>query len=322
MYPIYNDDLFKELEDSGLGCYIGNEFFGILGYADDIVLLSPNKSDLLGMVDICLNFASRYHINFNSGKSQLAVFGNCDIVNDCIRFLNVLLKPCKFVKYLGFNIDVVHCKIDIVPIVKDMFAKSITVTNMFKHIHGAAKFNLFRTFAYSLYGCTLWSFSDAEFIKLQTCWRKCVRQLFGLHYRTHNSLLPFVCDSVPIEYVVFKRFVKFLQKSLSNENHKVSFIANLLLSGSGSIANENLLLILNVLRLNAVELLDTLTESKLEKLLLHKFIDHVTNFFGTYDKNCLVLLLETIYLRDNFNVDFRLLNRAEIVKLIEFLCTC
>ena len=37
---IYIDQLLKVLSNSGFGCYIGKEFYGCMGYADDIVILA------------------------------------------------------------------------------------------------------------------------------------------------------------------------------------------------------------------------------------------------------------------------------------------
>ena len=57
LFSIYVDDLLIELKKSGLGCHIGNRFFGALGYADDIVILCPTKNALKKMIKICENYA-------------------------------------------------------------------------------------------------------------------------------------------------------------------------------------------------------------------------------------------------------------------------
>ena len=36
------DKLLLELEKSGLGCYVGNSFAGVVAYADDVILLSAS----------------------------------------------------------------------------------------------------------------------------------------------------------------------------------------------------------------------------------------------------------------------------------------
>ena len=40
LFCVYIDELLGRLEASGYGCYIGNMYFGALGYADDRCLLA------------------------------------------------------------------------------------------------------------------------------------------------------------------------------------------------------------------------------------------------------------------------------------------
>ena len=37
----YMDDLLLRLSASGVGCYVGHQFTGALGYADGVALLAP-----------------------------------------------------------------------------------------------------------------------------------------------------------------------------------------------------------------------------------------------------------------------------------------
>ena len=47
---------------------------GVLGYADDIVLLSPSPCGLRCQLTTCETFASSFNLTFNSSKSQLICF--------------------------------------------------------------------------------------------------------------------------------------------------------------------------------------------------------------------------------------------------------
>ncbi len=40
-YFIYMDGLWYELENGGVGCYMGGVFAGVTAYADDLNLLTP-----------------------------------------------------------------------------------------------------------------------------------------------------------------------------------------------------------------------------------------------------------------------------------------
>ena len=64
-FNVYLDDLFIELKESGLGCYIDSFYYGILGYADDCALLSPSREALQKMVDICERYFSFHGIKIS-----------------------------------------------------------------------------------------------------------------------------------------------------------------------------------------------------------------------------------------------------------------
>ena len=46
LFAIYTDDLLKRLQETGVGCHMGDHFSGALAYADDITLLSPSRSGM------------------------------------------------------------------------------------------------------------------------------------------------------------------------------------------------------------------------------------------------------------------------------------
>ena len=66
---LYVDDLIGELRNSGYGIYIGRLFVGCILYADDILLLSFSCYDLQSMLNVCVEFGSKWDILFNLAKS-------------------------------------------------------------------------------------------------------------------------------------------------------------------------------------------------------------------------------------------------------------
>ena len=53
LFSVYLDDLLVELRDLKLGCHIGGWWYGAAGYADDLILLAPNREVLQLMVSVC-----------------------------------------------------------------------------------------------------------------------------------------------------------------------------------------------------------------------------------------------------------------------------
>ena len=68
LFCIYMDELISRLEHSGIGCYIGNEYYGYISYADDLKLC-PSINGLQKMLDICDVFS--IHILWNITLARL-----------------------------------------------------------------------------------------------------------------------------------------------------------------------------------------------------------------------------------------------------------
>ena len=69
LFAVYIDELLKRLETSGIGCYVGDEYLGVLGSADDLTLLAPTLYSLKCMLSICEEFAVEFDILFNAKKT-------------------------------------------------------------------------------------------------------------------------------------------------------------------------------------------------------------------------------------------------------------
>ena len=69
LFCIYMDELISRLEHSGIGCYIGNEYYGNISYADDLKLLCPSINGLQKMLDICDVFSKEYFVKYNASKT-------------------------------------------------------------------------------------------------------------------------------------------------------------------------------------------------------------------------------------------------------------
>ncbi len=75
LFCIYIGGLLIELENSGVGCYMGSVFAGAFGYAnDDLKLLTPTIRAMSKMVIICEQYAARYDVMFNAKKSKVIIY--------------------------------------------------------------------------------------------------------------------------------------------------------------------------------------------------------------------------------------------------------
>ena len=81
-YCIYMNNLFEILRGSKYGCWIHGEYYGILGYSDDNLLLAPSIYALQEMLKICEEYAALHDLKFSTEANPR----KCK--TKCITFLN------------------------------------------------------------------------------------------------------------------------------------------------------------------------------------------------------------------------------------------
>ena len=66
----------------------------------------------------------------------------------------------------------------------------------------------------NLYGCNFWNLAGSDVLSFFTLWHKCIHKLLYLSPMTHSRFLPLLCDDIPVELQLFRRFNKILLKVL------------------------------------------------------------------------------------------------------------
>ena len=110
LFCVYINDLIVQLRNLKVGCQLNCVYLGIWVYADDIILLSPSRSGLQLMTNVCEKFASLHQLNFSTNvdvsksKTKCIVFSNpvMNTDNICPILLNNLPLPyVTEIKHLG-----------------------------------------------------------------------------------------------------------------------------------------------------------------------------------------------------------------------------
>lgn len=254
LFIVYIDELLQKLRDSGYGCYIGPHFTGALAYADDIVLISPTKKGLKTMADICVSYSNDYKIVFNASKSQYCVFRNKYVSsNTNFAFSNVTLEECSVVTHLGHKIFCISRNHNVEGVIAAFYKQYNMFKCNFKELPSAIQADLFQRYCSSFYGCLLIPFSSLN--NLQVAWRKSVRQIWRLSYRTHCSivrcLIPGVCDL----HMFVGRFMKFFLNMYNHSADVIRYMSHLAVFQGGSILHENFVFCCDKLKVRKDELL-------------------------------------------------------------------
>ena len=88
----------------------------------------------------------------------------------------------------------------------DFYSRTNNILCNFSYVDCDIKYKLLKTFAACFYGCQLWDFTGPDFDRVYTAWRKVLRKLFCLP----PALLPFICNDMPFDIQIYKRFLQFL----------------------------------------------------------------------------------------------------------------
>ena len=98
----------------------------------------------------------------------------------------------------------------------------------FRKPTSCVKYRLFRTYCTSFYGCELCSITTNKLQELCTAWRKGVRSVWNLPQSTHYSLLPLICNYLPVFVFeeICRRSVNFVRDCMSHESGLTKQIAS------------------------------------------------------------------------------------------------
>ena len=261
LFSLYIDKLLISLETSGYGCHIGNYFYGASAYADDIILLSPTRSGLQVMFDICFNYFNDHDITIST---------NIDPIKSktkCIYFPhgNQLDKPTPILMggkelpwvdnwpHLG---NMIHNGDFRLPgkcsFTHDLISKRGTLIGKFHGLFQEFGFSdssimlqMMNIYATSFYGSHLWDFSSNEANKLFTSWNVLIRTVFKVPNKTHGYLIEPLSSTVHLKAILLERYLGFINSILNSSKKCLSSLGLKMLSDHGSVTKQNLILISN-----------------------------------------------------------------------------
>ena len=110
----------------------------------------------------------------------------------------------------------------------------------FSHVTSDVKYNLFKSYCMSLYGCPLWDLDSKDIGLFYVAWRKCIRRIFRLHPMTHSKLLHLICQNEPIHDQLCNRFRNFYTSCVKSDNAIIRYCIKLAETGSRSAVCNNI----------------------------------------------------------------------------------
>ena len=237
LFSIYIDGLISILRKSGLGCKIDSFFYGVLGYADDLLLMAASRTGLQAMVAICEKFAKLRKLKFSTNTDPVKSKTKCVIfsklkssrVNVAPIILNGDPLPwVDHVKHLGNILEQNNSmKMDCVMKRGQFIGKVNSLLQEFNFVDPSVMMKLLNIYATSFYGSSLWDLYSPEVTRIFSSWNVTVRNIFNVPWTTHRYLIEGISQSAHPKTMLCSRYVKFLEAMKSCSKGSVRYLESL-----------------------------------------------------------------------------------------------
>ena len=215
LFSIYIDDLFHVLSPSGFGCHINDLFYGIVGYADDLVLLSPDFRGLQCMLNITKSFLDNLGLKISvnriqpqKSKTKCLAFGLKRDPQMSIKLDDFNIPWCDTYKHLGHTLyRDGSLKLDVDLKKRSFIGTFFELKQELKSPHPLVLMNLVMVYLSHFYGSNLWNLFDIPDICIS--WNRIVRMVFNLPMCTHRYLLEPYSGFTHVLTLLTNRFMKF-----------------------------------------------------------------------------------------------------------------
>lgn len=255
LYTIYVEELIDNIHNTKLGCHIGNKCASVFIYADDIIILSPTRQAMQSLLDICATFANSYGLLYNYTKCKVMLFCNIHFDNTPILYLNnIPLTTVNHEKHLGHMLMDKGDTINFEAVVNDIRAKTNCIKRNFTCLSYECKAKLFASQCNSFYGCELIDLSSTQFDNLVVNWRKSIRYLLDIPFRTHNCLLPYIINTPSANSQIYSRIICFMKNGLQHNSEYISFFFRHCIRNFNSYMSKNVNIICRKLNIRAEDI--------------------------------------------------------------------
>ena len=251
LFSVYMDDLLLKLRKAGVGCHLGGVFTGVVGYADDLLLMAPSRSAMVTMLKICEDYAGQNNLEFstdpNPDKSKSKCIFMCGHLRRAkpanLQLYGVDLPWVPTATHLGNELSW-ECSMD-----QDMkckrgsfISRSTEVRETFSFAQPNQVLQAVKTYCFDMYGAMIWPLYSAKAQAVFNTWSTCVKLAWGVPRATHTYLVDNLLSAgIPsVRASVMARYVKFYEGVRSSSSVEVSVVANLAAADIRSMTGNNL----------------------------------------------------------------------------------
>ena len=252
LFSIYLDDLLGELRRLQLGCHIGGWWFGASAYADDLILLAPNREVLQRMVSTCEKYGQQHNLVFSTdpvpsrSKTKCILF--CGRANnlsypDPVRLDGKDLPWVAHADHLGHTLhQSVKMDSDCTRARAKFIDKAVEVKGQFSFAHPRQQVHMVQVLCCDSYGSMLWDLQSTKAEEFFRSWNTNVKLTWGVPRSCYTYLVEgfLAKDQTPLRNKILARYPGFFQSLLESPSKEVRMLVNMVKKDPRSTTCVNL----------------------------------------------------------------------------------
>ena len=249
---MYLDDLLQKLRNSHLGCHIGGYWYGGCGYADDIILMAPNREVLQRMVDVCQSYAVEHNLIFSTDPVPALSKTKCILFcgrQGRVRYPDPVQLGGKDLPWVESAVHLGHTLHQLVSMEKDCTrarAKYIDKTVQLRQGLSFARpdqvLKAAQIYCTDGYGSMIWNLESAACEQLFKSWNTMVKLIHGVPRSTYTYLVEghLAAGHTSLRNQILSRYPGFFRKLLDSPSKEVRVLARMVSGDPRSSTFSNL----------------------------------------------------------------------------------
>ena len=321
LFTVYLDDLLITLRQLQLGCHIGGWWFGAVGYADDLMLLAPNREVLQEMLRVCQQYAREHNLVFSTdpipSKSKTKCMYFCGRVGN-VKYPAPVQLEGKDLPWVEHADHLGHTLHQLVSMDKDcnrarasFINRSVDTRQKFSFASPDLILKMVQILCCDGYGNMLWDLKSNSAESYFKSWNTCVKLVHEVPRSTFTYLVEgfLAKDQTSLRNQTLSRYPGFFRNLLSSPSKEIRMLVRIIQDDPRSTTCQNLRYLRKLTNLESAE---TYSSWRIRKELPEKSVPEVESWR-------LGLLAELMRVRQNKYLEVE--DSKRVTAMIESLCS-
>ena len=246
-FNTYLDPMLESLRNSGYGCTIGRHFFGVVAYADDVLIMATSVQGLQELVNLCQKHAEENNLVFSTDRDPKKSKTMCLAFNCNNR---ELLAPIKLndddlpwvsqAKHIGNYLHEDGTTDLDLRVKKGIFIQNVMELNQeFSSLPPEIKMKLNLLYNSHFTGSSIWRLESVEARHLVSSWNKNIKLVYDLPWATHRWVLEEITSS-NLKSILSARFLKFVNAIMKSSKPFIKQLLSVSAADVRSVTGSNL----------------------------------------------------------------------------------